>query len=230
MKFGKIEARGGVTFTDLTELTTADIPYTNPDHQGLTTMRAALDMLLHKPLGLKVRPLLPVAFGQAIPYVDLVWELTKAPDSQSINGVGVIDNSLRTYRVQGPFTQTSTFSLTVASGAQSLSTNVTLEFNNLVYWGASGKESLTPQDIPALDGQVRPDRKLTRILSPNGKYLYFAWPSRLGPGSFKVNGMVNSAWVQDEMDVMNTYGYSEPYLIYRSSYIQNGTDIQVEVF
>lgn len=230
MKFGKIETQYGVVFKDQTELTTADIPYANPDHPDLTTMKGALDRLLYKPLELILNPLSSVELGQSIPYVDLTWSLSTTPDSLSINGVGPIDTTLRTYRVNGPFTQRVTFTLNASKGTVSRSASVVLAFNNRVYWGASNKGLLTANDLIGLTGQAMPNKEMAKTISTNSQYIYLAWPSRLGDGLIKVNGLINSAWVKTNLDVTNPYGYTEPYLVYRSTFIQNGSGILVEVF
>jgi hypothetical protein len=229
MKFGKIETQYGVIFKDLTELKTANIPYSNTDYPDLLTMKAALDKLLNTPLELTVAPLPSVELGQTIPYIDLAWELNRAPDLQSIGGVGVIGNNLRTYRVNGPFTETETFSITVAKGSDSYSVNVTLAFVNEVYWGASNLQVITPLGISGLNSEPMAARGLSKTLSADAQYLYLAWPARLGRGVIKVNGLLSTAWEEQELVVGNDYDYSEPYLSYRSTYLQNGTGILVEV-
>ena len=98
------------------------------------------------------------------------------------------------------------------------------------FFGISPKESLAESDIFALPTETSHTRLKQWFQDGNGQYLYYAYPLAWGEARFFVNGLLNTAWVVSEVEVTTTVGGNpETYIVYRSTTIQFGTGIYLEV-
>ncbi|MET0465306.1 MAG: hypothetical protein ABW007_19245 [Chitinophagaceae bacterium] len=175
--------------------------------------------------------------GTLVNDITLTWAINKTlTTGASINinqGIGskpinatnhvIADANLSTDR---------TYTLTVDDGTTKPGHIVTrttdIKFQNKLYWGTSAKEDdYTSADILALPNKVLSATKVRNItLDGEGKYILFASPVALGPVNFVVEGFVTT-FVPETIGFLNASGYQEQYYVYRSQYIQNGTDIAI---
>lgn len=211
--------------------------YSNPEYPDLTTKTLALDYLLYtKPNILTFTNDVNVREkGTIVNNVILDWTINKSVDKQTINnGVGDIASNLRTKSLinQG-LSVTITYQLTVTDTQGNTDiANTSIKFLNKLYRGTSPNGSLNNAQILALASNQYIEASsfpVTFTMNGNGEYLYFALPSSLGPVTFTVNGLVNTAWIETLQSFTNSSGFTEQYRIYRSTFLQNGTGISIQL-
>lgn len=198
-----------------------------------TTVQQALDALLY------VTPVIntftnnigTIELGNIINSVDLTWTINKNVTSQSLNqGIGSISSSLRSYSQTGlTMTSTTTYTLTVGDGTNNVSKSTTVSFQEKRYWGVSPNTTLNNAQILALSSEFATSRVMTKTLdATGGNYLYFASPVSFGVGTFTVGGLVTT-FQQSTISFTNASGYIDNYYLYRSTNLQNGSSITVQI-
>lgn len=123
----------------------------------------------------------------------------------------------------------TTYSITVADGRIARSANTVIQFRYKRYFGTSEKEELTSSDLLQLNGELATNRLKSWSQNGNGQYIYYAYPSSWGGAQFYANGLLNTAWVFNQISHTNAQGVTEMYNVYRSINIQNGDNILLEV-
>lgn len=159
------------------------------------------------------------------------WTVNKNIISQSLNqNIGSLDPSIREYNID-TINSNKTYTITVNDGKNTASSNTTFNFLNKRYWGVSENEHLDNSQILLLNNELSNSRTQTRTFDcSGGKYFYFAIPTSLCNGiQFKVGGLSFSAFEIETIDLTNSYNYTIKYNVYRSSNIQTGSSIQVQV-
>lgn len=175
--------------------------------------------------------------GSSVSTVVLSWSVTGGTiDAQTLTDVSTLDSAARYYNFTGlnlfaDKTWTLTWSATSTTGDSFNGSNTTtVLFSDKIYWGTSASTTLTNAQIQALSNSFSDTRVQTRTFNPAGKYIFFAWPVSYGPATyFKFNGFINSAWEQSTVNFTNASGATVSYYVYRSTYTQSGTGIQIEV-
>jgi hypothetical protein len=203
------------------------------DYDGYTTVRQALEHLLYKePIVQISNNVGIVQYGSIVNNVVINWTLVQGQiTQQSITDIGNIGSLLRTYTYSNAnITTGKTFTLQYSDGLTTKNISTSIEFSHKRYWGLSTLESLTDQQVRLLNSEFSASKNQTRIFSPNQQYIYFAFPAYLGDANFKFNGLPNSAWEVTSRNFVNSSNYSEPYRIYRSTFLQSGSNINLEVF
>lgn len=215
-----------------TDMDAFEVAYANAGYPELDSVGEALDKLLFVPLAI-------ASFtgggifekGQSIPEVSLAWVTSKAVDSLSIDGgVGVIDPSETSRVLAGPFTTDRTWMLTASKDEETASAQTSLRFRLRRFWGVSASPVLTDAQVLALSSELATTRTQSRTFDcSGGRYFYVAFPLSFGPASFKAGGLSFTAMTLETRDIVNTHGHVESYRIYRSTQLQNGSAIPVEV-
>jgi hypothetical protein len=173
-----------------------------------------------------------VLLGNTVDSLTLSWDYNFNPTSQSINnGVGTIEKTLRTITLSAlGLVDSKTYTLSVVTGSNTLTANASIRFANNIYWGVDNRTAINlSSDILLLNKKLQNSKSTSQYFSCVSQYIYIAYPSKYGNAIFKVNGLLNTAWIQSKLNVTNEAGYTEEYNVYRSYYIQNGSDILVEV-
>jgi hypothetical protein len=170
--------------------------------------------------------------GQSIDTLSLTWNLTKGNVSYFfLSEVGELDPKIRGYTfVNQNITTNKTYTLNYGNQFFQKSISTNLVFSNKIYWGLSKNKNLSNQEILSLNSEIKRDKFQTRIFYPNNEYIYFAIPESYDKPTFKFNGILSSAWEASSYFFVNSYGYSESYAVYRSTFLQNGHGIIVEIF
>ena len=163
--------------------------------------------------------------GQSMPDYPGVLE------SGALNTTGLLDLGI-TADTTMPLNTNRTYVLRYGDArtpVKTISTSVT--FLQKVYYGSNGNTSLNTSDILGLANQVFATSRQRDITfqNPGGAYLYIAYPENFGAATFRVNGLNNSAWIRDTVSFQNLSNYTENYYVYRSQFLQYGTNIRVEV-
>lgn len=170
--------------------------------------------------------------GEVINMLTLTWNLIKGEVSYFfLSEVGELDSTVRGYTfVNQNITNNKTYTLNYGNKFFEKSASVNLTFSNKVYWGLSKSEKLSNQEILLLNSEFKQERFQTRTFYPKNEYIYFAIPESYGRPNFKFNGILNSAWEVNSDFFVNSHGHSEPYAVYRSTFLQNGHGIILEIF
>jgi hypothetical protein len=170
--------------------------------------------------------------GQEIKSVHLTWNVIQGKVSYFfLEGVGQLDSNIRGYTFQNQnIISDKTYNLKYGNDYIEKNVSSNIYFRNKIYWGTSTKKELSNEEIISLDAEYYINTNQTRILNPNNEYMYFALPERNLENKFKFNGILNSAWELNKIFLINEHNHMEPYLVYRSTFLQNGHDILIEIF
>lgn len=237
-----------ISFDDLDadmqqKITNSSISYPLDDalvgHDDTTydTVKKALDFLLYKAPSIVsfTNNIGIVEIGSTVTDVNLNWVVNKTMGKQTIdNGVGNIPVGTVSKALTGlSLNANTTWTLTVTDDKNASATkSTTLSFQNKRYFGTSASTALTNTDIIALGGEFGTDYKMSKTLDASGgKYLYFVVPSSFGldESHFKIGGLANSDWVKTTMQFTNASGYKSNYDIFRSTNLQTGSAIPVDI-
>lgn len=206
------------------------ILYNTASDTNIKTVRDALDKLLYVPIQINSfsnsNPQLER--GQVITSLTLNWALNKGVITQKLNG-SIITNTLRTYVINSTINSNTSFTLEVSDDKNSTSRSTSVSFFSKRFYGVNSKESLTSADILTLNGELSTSRGQSRVFNCSGQYIYIAYPQSFGAATFKVNGLSSTAWEESAINVTNQYGFTETYRVYRSTYLQNGSGIAVDI-
>ena len=212
-----------------------DVEYANSGYPSLDSVQAALDSLLYVSPNIAslTNNIGTVEVGQTVNALTLNWSYNKTMTSASFNqGVGSIDPSLTSLSLTSlGLTSTTNYTLTAGDGQETANRSTSALFRHKRHHGTSASASLDSSGILSLtNNQFATSRAQTVSLNGNGQYLYFAYPVSFGQASFRVNGLQNTDWIQSTVSHTNGSGHTENYYVYRSSSVQNGTGISIEVY
>lgn len=103
-------------------------------------------------------------------------------------------------------------------------------YTSRLYTGGSSDPAISDSDLLALGGPLRRSRPNdVRITTSGSEYLYLAWPSGWGePDDFFVGGF-RTDFNKTVRDVVNSFGVSREYLIYRSLNKVTANNLLIEV-
>lgn len=209
------------------------VSYLNSGYPSITKVQEALDKLLFVPMTVSMSGGGNYELGTVLDSVTLSWSISKTIQSQLLTGAGAVQPALadRSAICVGPYSSNTSWTLTVTSadGTEVKTASSAVAFYSRRYWGASASENASDVDIQGLSSELSNSRLQTRTMDGQGKYLWFAWPVGFGAPTFIVNGLQNSAWEETIRSFTNTLGYSTSYRLYRSTYLQYGTGLQVLV-
>jgi len=160
--------------------------------------------------------------------VQLSWSLNKDPSAQFINNSAININDSNRLITGVTTNQSYTLKVVDENNAEDEST-VNISFQNRRYWGASINPSLDSEGVTTLTNELNGSRSKTITYNATGgRYIYYAYPSRLGNLSLvTVNGLAFSAYTVTLVNITNSDGYTESYNLIRFNSIQNGSAIQV---
>jgi hypothetical protein len=138
----------------------------------------------------------------------------------------------------------TTYTITITSGDDPTDTqtaNTSFTFQNRVFWGPSSlaSDNLSPLSETQIESifntELRGSRNFTKTLVNTNQYMYFVIPTAFGSVSptppsntsdtpeFIVSGFSNNAWVTYQVNITNSWGYNQNYIVFRSVFQQNAT-------
>lgn len=168
-----------------------------------------------------------VRMGAVVQSVKFDWAVNKEITSQSINqGVGSITPATaRTKTITGQnITADITYQLTIGDGTGTATRTTKISFLNDRFWGVSASATLSNAQVLALANELSGSRAKSFSQNGDGKYIFYAWPKRLGAiSNMNVNGLAFTAYTLVEQSVTNAEGFSELYYVLRTNTVQNGT-------
>lgn len=215
------ESSGGASPT-----TAASVAY------GSTNVKAALDTLMYvAPVVTSLAAIPNVAeVGSTVDDVTLNWSINKDVTSSSLTDAGDVLNLTTKALSSLGLTSDKSWTLTVSDDTSTVSRAVTLSFKDKRYWGVSANTSLTDAEVIALSSEFASSTaKKINFDCTGGKYFYIAYPASWGDIEAKVGGLSYTDWTLVQRAFVNASGHSETYNIYRSGYLQTGSNIVVEV-
>ena len=146
------------------------------------------------------------------------------PNTINCNGVANLANTGTNTQTIAEIKKTTNtnhvFTITAKnSNDVSFSRSITLNWRYRRFFGALAKEELLDADILAMDSELATNRtKTLEYDCEGGKYVYYAYPSVFGDLSgTKVGPLDWNDYILVKRAVINSYGVSIPYNIYRST-------------
>ena len=215
---------GGVSYYSNLNLT----PYkvggieagTSFDNVEITKM---FDMLLYPfEISLSVAPN-KAQLGDTLNSILLKFETSGASES-NINGIDVTGLDELIY--PEPVSENKIFTLTAKKDNQTKTKQVSIQFLNNIYWGATSNPNPTNAEILASNKQLSNSKSKSVVYDCSGGKRYFiAYPKRLGSVTLSVNGFPNNNFTQIQRAFTNEFGYIEDYFICYGNTIVFGSDI-----
>ena len=215
---------GGVSYYSNLNLT----PYkvggieagTSFDNVEITKM---FDMLLYPfEISLSVTPN-KAQLGDTLNSILLKFETNGASES-NINGIDVTGLDELIY--PEPVSENKIFTLTAKKDNQTKTKQVSIQFLNNIYWGATSNPNPTNAEILASNKQLSNSKSKSVVYDCSGGKRYFiAYPKRLGSVTLSVNGFPNNNFTQIQRAFTNEFGYIEDYFICYGNTIVFGSDI-----
>lgn len=215
---------GGVSYYSNLNLT----PYkvggieagTSFDNVEITKM---FDMLLYPfEISLSVAPN-KAQLGDTLNSILLKFETNGASES-NINGIDVTGIDELIY--PEPVSENKIFTLTAKKDNQTKTKQVSIQFLNNIYWGATSNPNPTNAEILASNKQLSNSKSKSVVYDCSGGKRYFiAYPKRLGSVTLSVNGFPNNNFTQIQRAFANEFGYIEDYFICYGNTIVFGSDI-----
>lgn len=194
---------------DLDDLT--DVVATKASEAECIDIRARLDALEYVDIKVSSMSASPsVCELGSTNDITVTWSINKAATSMNINGVPVTGNS----KLFTSVSTNTTYTLSVSDGKTTASKSASVSFANQIYYGAADDIS----DVTSLS-KVLSNTKVRNITvnARSGEYIIYAIPSRLGGVQFYVGGFEGGFEPPVEQILTNASGYSESYLVYRST-------------
>ena len=217
---------GGVSYYSNLNLT----PYkvggieagTSFDNVEITKM---FDMLLY-PFEISLSVALNKAqLGDTLNSILLKFETNGASES-NINGIDVTGLDELIY--PEPVSENKIFTLTAKKDNQTKTKQVSIQFLNNIYWGATSNPNPTNAEILASNKELSNSKSKSVVYDCSGGKRYFiAYPKRLGSVTLSVNGFPNNNFTQIQRAFANEFGYIEDYFICYGNTIVFGSDIPV---
>ena len=193
---------------------------TSFDNVEITKM---FDMLLYPfEISLSVAPN-KAQLGDTLNSILLKFETNGASES-NINGIDVTGLDELIY--PEPVSENKIFTLTAKKDNQTKTKQVSIQFLNNIYWGATSNPNPTNAEILASNKQLSNSKSKSVVYDCSGGKRYFiAYPKRLGSVTLSVNGFPNNNFTQIQRAFTNEFGYIEDYFICYGNTIVFGSDI-----
>ena len=213
------EITGGGAAVDASAVT-----YVNGD---FTNVKEALDSLLYvAPAVNSLTTTSPTVneIGSSLENIVFNWTLNKEVTSQTFDGQSVTPGTT-TYTYAGPLTSNKTFTLKVSDGETEAQRNISISFQNYIYYGVSSETA---------DGTVKADAFVLGLASKKfgtakssigtitvnaaaGEYIYVAIPSAWATSlTFKIGGFDTVFNALGTFTHHNASGYETEYAVFRS--------------
>lgn len=164
----------------------------------------------------------------SIQTINLNWNYDRDITSQSVNGETIaIDIRTKQYTDVG---SDSTYNLSAVYDGQIYTKSTSVEFRLKKYYGVSAHETLTNEEVLALNASWAVRVQSSTVFEcTGGKYPYYILPTSMASGiQFWIGGLRNSDWTEEVREITNTYGHTESYTIFRLNSIQTGV-LNIEV-
>lgn len=216
----KIEEAVGTDLNELIDRKIEDsLEYDNPASTTITDFKSALDYLLYYDLVItfNCNRTTILEIGTTISSVTFNWSYNKNILSQSFNGTG-INNDIRTYTYDTPFSNNKDFKITATDERKSFSKTISFAFRYGRYWGVSSSENLDGDGIASLNKELSTTRGKSFTVNANeGEYIYYCYPMSWGVGTFSVGGFTGGFELVNNISFTNSQGHTSTYYVYRST-------------
>ena len=150
-KILKVNSSGNLALVDPSAIGTdaSGVAYENSEFQSLDNVKKALDNLFSKVYYVEPKiesfTMTPSTtiyeIGNEISELQFAWTLNKNPITQTFNGTS-IDNDVRAFTYDTPFSTNKSFKLVVSDGQKSAEKSINVQFQNQIFYGSAS----IPQD------------------------------------------------------------------------------------
>lgn len=167
--------------------------------------------------------------GRMVDTVIFRWNYNKEITEQKINETTINPND-RVFTYSDRFGTNKTFTLSASDSINTIQKNISFTFLNNIYWGVSDSLNFSENLIKRLDNKTLSNikQRTITVLARELQYIYYAYPSSLGNVTFKVGGFEGGFEKVGYFNVVNSYGYSENYNLYKSvNYGLGSTTIEI---
>lgn len=170
--------------------------------------------------------------GEVVTQIQFNWATNWPPETLSMNnGVGSIANNLTALLLQSlNITTDITYSLTAFRLGSTKIANASLTFLNRIYYGVSPSQTTNANDIKNMANILASGRARTITFNcTGGRYFHYAYPSRFGAATFKINGLTYTDMTLTVVPITNAFGFTENFNVYYCNVIQFGAAIPLVI-
>ena len=184
----------------------------------LNNIERALDSLLYKPITISGfnMPRTAAEFGEVLINIPLSWSYSKIPTYQRLDGVD-LDLDLRSFVIEDSIRSNRTFKIEASDGKTNISKTTSVSFYNGRYHGVSTDSYYDSNFVMKLTKTLTNSRSNTFTVDCGpGQYIFFVMPIRFGTPTFSVGGFSGGFERVATLDFTNSFGYTEPYEVWKS--------------
>lgn len=176
------------------------IAYNNEAYPNIKSLKDALDKALYQDISIVITATPSVAeYGTQIDSITYNWTLNKDNIIEQTFDGYLIDSSLRTITIEGPFTNTVTKVLTVNDGTGITEKSITVPFYSAIYYGS---------DLSNLDKVLSKDLNLTVTTNADqNQHIIIGTPYDYGVPTFNVNGFDGGFYLENDNYIINNIRY-----------------------
>jgi len=184
-----------------------------------------------------------VEIGSTVNNVTVNWSISGSGVvmSQSLTDVGSVAVGTLSHDFTGlGLTNNKTWSVSITDDhPTSANGSTTIYFRHMRHWGTDSNDSATvntmtdAQATTLVLGLANEEFATSRgknwTQNGNGEYIIYSYPVSWGESDppSNVNGLPNTAWTKIVKNITNSSGHIEPYNIWISNTVQNGTGINI---
>ena len=184
----------------------------------LNNIERALDSLLYKAISISSFNASRTVgeFGENLINITLSWSFNKTPTYQRLDGAN-LDIETRSLVIEESITTNRLFKIEAGDGKTDVSRTIGVSFYNGRYHGVSAERDYDSNFILKLTKTLTNSRSGNFTVNCGaGQYIYFAMPIRFGTPTFSVGGFSGGFVRVAAFDFTNSFGYTEPYEIWKS--------------
>ena len=207
--------------------TASEVSYKNENYPSQTNVKKALDAIWAKLdyvkpeiLSFTMTPSTTIyEVGSSVDSLNFVWTLNKDVTTQTLTDCTItVDDRSATYST--PITSNKTFTLTVGDGENSVSKNLSVSFQNKIYWGNAAIPAEFNSDfvLGLQNSKFTTTKKGNYSMNIEAdEYGFIAFPSSFGTlASWYIGGFETTVESCGEISFTNTSGGVTNYSIYRT--------------
>lgn len=223
---------GTVIARDMFTKTAEEVSYDNANYPDCKDIGSAIDMILSRmdyvAPAINSFTMTPSAtqyeIGTVVSSLAFAWVLNKAVTSVVFDGE-TLDASATSKTYSKSLSSNKQFTLTVGDGENTASASKSISFLPNVYYGSSAAGTYNSAFVLALDNKVLKSGRAGNytLTVADGEYGYICIPARYGTPVVTIGGFTTELETAATIDHTNASGYTESYVIYKTSQTGLGT-------
>lgn len=223
---------GTVIARDMFSKTADEVSYNNENYPDCKNVGSAIDMILSKldyvAPAINSFTMTPSAtqyeIGTVVSSLAFAWVLNKAVTSIVFDGE-TLDVSVTSKTYTESLSSNKQFTLTVSDGENTATATKSISFLPHIYYGSSATGTYNSSFVLALSDKALKSSRVGNytMTVADGEYGYICIPARYGTPVVTIGGFTTELETVATINHKNASGYTESYVIYKTSQAGLGT-------